>query len=119
LKIYIVEDSPIIAASLIQLVNKIGHDVVGLATSYEEAVIRLSQIEVDMVLSDIMLDGEKNGIDLGVYIKKYLHIPVIYQSSITDAHLKDQALLTDPVAYLTKPIGRADLINALLNVEHA
>lgn len=119
LKIYIVEDSPIIAASLIQMVTTMGHDVAGLASSYDEAVAKLNKIDVDMVITDIMLNGQKTGVELGAYIKQYLNIPFIYQSSIADECLKQQALLTEPLAYVNKPMGRVDLANALLSVEAA
>lgn len=119
LKIYIVEDSPIIAASLRQLVTRMGHSVAGMSSSYEDAILELMQIDVNMVITDIMLSGQKNGVDLGAYIKENLNIPVIYQSSITDACLVHQAMLTSPVAYLVKPVGRAQLSNALLSVPAA
>jgi len=117
LKIYIVEDCPFMASSLKKLVTVLGHSVVGTSSSYEDAVEKLAQIDIDMVITDIMLSGQKNGIDLGAYIKKYLHIPVIYQSSITDRCLKLQALSTKPLAYLSKPVSKLELSNALLSIE--
>ncbi|GAA4093811.1 response regulator [Mucilaginibacter panaciglaebae] len=119
LKIYIVEDSPIIAASLKQLVTRMGHSVAGISSSYEGAVSELMQMCVDIVITDIMLSGEKNGIDLGVYIKQNLNIPVIYQSSITDSSLMNQAMSTQPLAYLVKPVDRVQLTNALLSLTAA
>ncbi len=119
LNIYIVEDCPLIAASLKQLVVKLGHRVAGVSESYEDAVIQLKGHPVDMVITDIMLSGKKNGIDLGVYIKKYLNIPVIYQSSITDTAIVFDAMRTEPVAYLVKPVRRGELSTALLGVEAA
>ncbi len=119
LKIYIVEDSPIIAASLKQLVTVMGHSVAGMSESYEEAILELAHTDIDMVITDIMLSGKKNGIDLGVYIKEHLNIPVIYQSSITDQNLVYEAMNTQPLAYLIKPVGKMELTNALLSVEAA
>lgn len=119
LNILIVEDSPILAMALRQLVVKLGHTVAGTSESYEEAIRKLSTAPVDMVITDIMLRGKKNGVDLGAYIKKHLHIPVIYQSSITDDALINNAMLTNPVAYLVKPVRKIQLSTALQNVEMA
>jgi DNA-binding NarL/FixJ family response regulator len=119
LNIFIVEDSPIIAAGLKHLVVRLGHTVVGVAESYEDAVVQLESANIDMVITDIMLSGEKNGIDLGAYIKKHLNIPVIYQSSITDTTIVCDAMRTEPIAYLVKPVGRVELSTALLSVEAA
>jgi response regulator of citrate/malate metabolism len=119
LNIFIVEDSPIIAAALKHLVVRLGHTVVGISESYEDAVVQLDRIEIDMVITDIMLSGIKTGVDLGAYIKKNLNIPVIYHSSITDTSVVCNAMRTDPVAYLVKPVSRIDLSTALLSVEAA
>lgn len=119
LKIYIVEDSPIIAAALKKLVTAMGHLVAGMSSSYEDAVSKLMRVNIDMVITDIMLSGQKNGIDLGVYVKEHLNVPVIYQSSVTDAHLILKAMSTEPLAYLVKPVTRMELTNALLSVEAA
>jgi DNA-binding NarL/FixJ family response regulator len=116
LNIYIVEDSPIIAAALKQLVVKLGHTVVGVSESYEDAVIQLSNNNIDMVITDIMLSGKKSGIDLGAYIKEHLNIPVIYQSSITDTVIVCDAMRTEPLAYFVKPVGRLELSTALMSV---
>src|SRR4051812_25354257 len=116
LNILIVEDSPVMAAALKQLVINLGHVVVDISESYEDAVLALTIRDIDMVITDIMLKGEKNGVDLGVYIKTYLDIPVIYQSSITDCSIVHNAMQTQPVAYLVKPVNRIDLSTAL-NVE--
>lgn len=116
LKIYIVEDSPVIAASLKQMVTIMGHSVAGISSSYEDAVAKLVHIDIDMVITDIMLSGQKNGIDLGAYVKENLKVPVIYQSSITDSCLMIQAMSTRPLAYLIKPVSRIQLSNALLSL---
>ncbi|MCC8424647.1 response regulator [Mucilaginibacter sp. UR6-11] len=117
LNIYIVEDSPIIAAALKQLIIKLGHTVAGVSESYEDAVEHLSKAAIDMVITDIMLSGKKNGIDLGAYVKEHLNVPVIYQSSITDTGIVYDAMRTGPLAYLVKPVGRQELSTALLSVE--
>lgn len=119
LNIFIVEDSPIIAAALKQMVVKLGHKVAGVSDSYEDAVIQLERSGIDMVITDIMLSGKKNGIDLGAYIKEFLNIPFIYQSSITDTVVVCDAMRTHPLAYLVKPVGKVELSTALLGVEVA
>ncbi|MFD2872958.1 response regulator [Mucilaginibacter ximonensis] len=119
LKIYIVEDSPIIAAALKKMVTVMGHSVAGIAASYEDAITEIMKMDIDTVITDIMLAGQKNGVDLGAYVKEHLNVPVIYQSSITDAHLILRAMSTEPLAYLIKPVTRMELTNALLSVDAA
>lgn len=119
LNILIVEDSPFIAATLIKIVNKLGHAVGGISDTYEGAIKQLNMGGIDMVISDIMLNSKKSGIDIGAYLQEHLKIPIIYQSSINDEAMINSAMSTGPVAYLTKPVSRADLSNALLILEIA
>jgi len=116
LNIYIVEDNLLIAAVLKRMVTNLGHCVCGSSTSYERAVNDLQQMRIDLVITDIMLGGKKNGIDLGRFIKTQLHIPFIFQSSITSADMIQDALDTSPQAYLRKPVSKATLSAAISTV---
>jgi DNA-binding NarL/FixJ family response regulator len=113
LNIYIVEDNLLIAAALKHIVTGLGHSVCGSATNYKRAVYDLKNMKTDLVITDIMLTGKKTGIDLGKFITAQLHIPFIYQSSITaDSIIKD-ALDTKPRAYLAKPVSKTSLSDAI------
>ena len=119
LNILIVEDSPLIAAALEHMIVKLGYAVAGISESYDEAVHALTLQDIDLVITDIILIGHKTGIDLAEYIKMHFQIPVIYQSSITDGSMINDAMRTRPVAYLVKPVRKIDLSTALLSVETA
>ncbi|QHS54737.1 response regulator [Mucilaginibacter sp. 14171R-50] len=113
LYIYIVEDNPLIACALKKMLLNIGHNICGIAECYDEAVKDLGILNVDLVITDIMLKGEQNGIDLAHYINQHLHIPFIFQSSITSADIINMAFKTGPNAFLPKPVSKAALIKAL------
>lgn len=119
LNILIVEDSPLIAAALEHMIVKLGYAVADISESYDEAVLALTLMDIDLVITDIILIGPKTGIDLAAYIKMHFQIPVIYQSSITDGSMINDAMQTSPVAYLVKPVSKVDLSTALLSVETA
>lgn len=118
MNIFIVEDSPLLAAALKQLVLKLGHSIAGMAASYDDAVNKIDT-NVDMVISDIMLMGQKNGIELGAYIKSRFNIPIVYQSSITDSETIYNAMLNNPLAYLVKPVDQTQLLSVLEDAELA
>lgn len=113
LNIYIVEDEPLITASLKHIVLGAGHKIVGTASSYEAAVQDLHAHKVHLVITDIMIEGNETGIDLARYINEHLKIPFIYQSSVNDHQIINDALETGPVAYLVKPVNKAGLLNAI------
>lgn len=117
MNIFIVEDSPLFAAALKQLIVKLGHKVAGVSESYEDAVAKINNTKVDMVITDIMLVGKKDGIELGAYINKHLNIPIIYQSSVTDSVTVCHAMRNNPLAYLVKPVRKTELLTALLGAD--
>lgn len=113
LNIFIVEDEPLIARVLKQTVQYIGHHVCGTATSFDGAVRGLKHAGADLIITDIMLEGEKTGVDLANYINKYLKIPFVFQSSVIDQLVIDEALKTDPLVFMPKPLCSQVLIDVI------
>lgn len=113
LNIYIVEDEPLIARILKQTVKFIGHRVCGTATSFDAAVDGLKVAGADLIITDIMLDGDKTGVDLARYINQHLHIPFVFQSSVTDQVIIDEAIKTKPLLFVPKPLDSHLLMKAI------
>ena len=111
--IYIVEDNALMATTLKHILKNMGHEICGMAKSYDDAVKDLQQITVDLVITDIMIEGEENGIDLARYINTHLQIPFIIQSSVTAPDILSQAYSTCPKAFLLKPVSRSAIVKAL------
>jgi DNA-binding LytR/AlgR family response regulator len=112
-KIYIVEDVSIIRLMLEQCMIENGFDVVGSSPSAENAWDEINTIQVDLVLLDINLVGEKNGIWLGEKLNKELHIPFIYITANQDQHASEIILETNPVGFIVKPINTLQLITTV------
>jgi YesN/AraC family two-component response regulator len=74
-KILIVEDESIIVKSLENRLLKAGYDVIGNAASGKEAIEMARQLNPDLILMDIKLDGEMTGIEAASEINKFLNIP--------------------------------------------
>jgi len=113
LQVYIVEDEPLMAHALKRILSTMGHQVCGVAESYNKAIIDLNKLTVDLVITDIMIKGNETGIDLAHYINRNIHIPFIFQSSVTSADMITQAINTSPNAFLQKPVSRAALMHAM------
>jgi two-component system response regulator LytT len=112
-KILIVEDEVLIAGQLKKYLEVAGHSCCGHATSYEEADILLRSEKPDLVLLDIQLYGERNGIDLAQLINKEFRIPFIYLTSHFERSTLEDAKSTYPAGYLTKPYQPETLITTL------
>lgn len=112
LKILIVEDELIVAEDMKTQLRKIGYDIVGLASSYAEAVKIINDIMPDMVIVDIIIKGSKSGIDVGKYLDQS-NIPFIYLTSHSDRLTVEQAKETHPNAYLLKPFRPENLFTCI------
>lgn len=111
-KILIVEDELIIAEDMkAMLLQK--YTITGIAITYEEAVSCIQMRLPDIVLLDINLLGNKNGIDLANYLNQSVGIPFIFVTSMGDEHTLEKAKHTHPYAYLIKPFERRNLFSAI------
>ncbi len=109
ISVLIVEDNPITAKDLYEIVLENGYRVAGIAYNARMA-IKLYEEEVpDIALIDIKLTGEQSGIDLVKEINKTRYIPVVYISGNSDKSTVSDALKTNPKAFLTKPFEARDV----------
>lgn len=99
----------IIALLIERMVNNMGHEVIDKTTSGEEAISVALEKEPDIILMDIRLQGEINGIDAMGQIRESKNIPVIYISGNTDTIHKKKIEQTDYLEFLSKPITMSDL----------
>lgn len=109
-KVLIVEDDLIIALSTQKMVQKLGYDVIGRVTTGEEAVQQALQTQPDVILMDIRLAGELDGIDASEQILKIVSgTDIIYVTGNTDLSYQERADRTGYKAFLVKPVSMADL----------
>jgi DNA-binding LytR/AlgR family response regulator len=112
-KVLIVEDEILIASYTKQCIINHGYLCVGIAISYANAIDFLERNEVDVVLLDVNISGDKSGIDLATLINEKYNIPFIYLTSYSDPKTIESLKETFPAAYLSKPINKTMLTTAL------
>ena len=112
-RVLIVEDEHLIALGLRRRLTAMGHTVVGLAASGEEAVARADVLQPDVILMDICLRGAMDGVEAARSIRARAPIPVIYLSAFMDAPTLTRARQTVPVGYLVKPVSDQALRTAV------
>ncbi len=109
-RIYIVEDISIIRLMLEECMIENGFDVCGSCPEAEKAWVEISKFKPDLVLLDIQLVGNKNGIWLGKKLNEELHIPFVYITANQDERMSTEILETSPVGFIVKPINTIQLI---------
>ena len=107
-RILIVEDEHVVAEQLRQSLTAQGYDIVGVAHSGEQAVEKGGGSLPDLVVMDIVLTGQMDGISAAQRLQP-LGIPVVYLTAYTDRHLLDRAQHTEPLAYVMKPVASGEL----------
>ena len=121
-KVLIVEDEVIVAMSIERTLSSFGYDVVGLSTTPEDAIRIAAELKPDLVLMDINLEGEIDGIDAAEKIAQISDIPVVYLTSYTNEDTLRRAIGTNPYGYLTKPVRPKEIyttIETVLNKRRA
>jgi CheY-like chemotaxis protein len=112
-QILIVEDERIIAAELTRRITRLGYEVVATVGSGAEAIERARESCPDLVLMDIGLAGEMNGLEAGVRIWEEFKIPIVYVTAYADELAMAQARTPQPVLAVRKPFDIPQLRHTL------
>lgn len=113
IKILIVEDELIIAEDIKMQLVKLGYQVTGVAKDFNSARILLEEDTPDLLLVDIVLKGEQDGIDLAHFVKEQYDLPVIFLTSHADKLTVERAKKVNPEGYLLKPFQKEDLFSTI------
>jgi CheY-like chemotaxis protein len=112
-RILIVEDEQIIAADLRNKLKRIGHQVVGMAIAGEEAISMAEQLQPDIVLMDVQLEGAMSGTDAARTIQERTRSQIIFITAFPGVFLRDPAQFSEPRICIAKPFSRVQLEAAL------
>ncbi|MEM7770429.1 MAG: response regulator [Cyanobacteria bacterium P01_A01_bin.37] len=112
-RILIAEDERIIAWNIQEVLQLTGHDVVSSVSTAEEAIAVAEQKQPDLVIMDIRLSGELDGIAAAEKIYASHGIPSIYLTAHADDYTVERAMETSPFGYVLKPFKRNDLLLAI------
>lgn len=108
-KVLIVEDDMLLSLVEERLIEKLGYTVVDKVVSGEEAIDKAEELQPDVILMDIILKGEMDGIEAMEVIRESSEVPVIYLSGNSDRFNYERAKKTGFTDYLVKPITSKDL----------
>ncbi len=108
-RILIVEDQRIVAEDIKRTLLDMGYDVTSIESSGEDAVNAAQKDNPDLVLMDILLNGEINGIEATDRIHTRSEIPIVYLTAYADEETLQQVMVTNPFGYLIKPFEDKEL----------
>jgi DNA-binding LytR/AlgR family response regulator len=108
-KVFVVEDESIVSKDIQNSLAKLGYEVVGSSATGEKAIEDIQDSSPDIVLMDIMLKGEMNGVDTAEIVRNDFNIPVIFLTAYADEDTLQKAKVTEPYGYILKPFKDIDL----------
>ncbi len=109
IRILIVEDDMIIAANISLQLSKLGYEVTGIESRGEDAINHVRENHPDIILMDINLKGQLNGIETAKEIQCISDIPLIYLTANTDEASFQKAKETRPYAFISKPFHKLNI----------
>lgn len=109
IRIMIVEDDRLVAEDIKQSLTDFGYRMVGLFAAGEEALEKVDLLKPDLILMDVVLPGEMNGIETAACIRANHNIPLIYLTSYSDETTLGRAKAAEPFGYIVKPFTERDL----------
>jgi DNA-binding LytR/AlgR family response regulator len=109
IKIGVVEDELIIADRICSSLQKLGYDVTEPCVNYKRAVRMIEEEQPDLLLLDIQLAGQKDGIELAAWVRENHKIPFIFLTANSDTNTVSRAKEVKPYAYLVKPFTTEEL----------
>ena len=114
LHILVVEDEWVNAHYVTQILEELGHRVVGIAASSAEALELIQQHSVNIIFMDINLSYKEDGITLAKTINDKERIPVIFMTAYGDTQTIEEASATNIYGFIIKPFGEAEVHSTLL-----
>lgn len=108
-RVLIVEDDMLLSMVEERLIKRLGYEVVGKVTKGSEAIDKVGELNPDIIVMDISLKGDLDGIDTMEAIRQKSDVPVIYLSGSGDRYSVERAKKTGFTDFLTKPVTGGDL----------
>jgi len=112
-QIIIVEDERLVAQDISQLLRDEGYTICAIASDGKTAIQKIIEFLPDLVLLDIRIKGEIDGISVAEHIQSFYSIPVIYLTAFSDAETLTRAKATNPMGYVLKPFRREQLLSSI------
>ena len=108
-RVMIVEDESLIARSIVASLRKMGYSVLDPVDSAEEAIDAARALRPNLIIMDIILRGEMDGIEAAERIRNELNIPIVFLSTFSDDHTVKRAATQMPFGYILKPFRTDEL----------
>ncbi len=113
IQVVIVEDERLVAQDIAQILKDEEYIICAIASDGETAIKKILEFSPDLVLLDIRIKGEIDGIDVAKFVQSFCDIPIVYLSAFSDTETLKRAQLTNPMGYVVKPFRSEQLLTTI------
>jgi diguanylate cyclase (GGDEF)-like protein len=113
MNILIAEDEALVAHDIAAILENVGHTIAGIVDTAEDVLAVAEAARPDIVLLDIHLRGEHDGISIGQILRERFQLPFVYLTAHADRHTVQRAATTGPFGYVIKPFDEQALLSTL------
>lgn len=113
IQVIIVEDDPIIAEDIKEMLSNINYSIIGIAYTKSTALDLIKNKNPDLVLLDINLNGQFEGLEIAAFINETKKVPFVYLTSYSSQEIIDKAKTTLPMGYIVKPFNERELYSTI------
>ncbi len=111
--VLIVEDENIVAMDIKQSLVSLGYNVLAIASTGQDALAKTAAQKPDIVLMDVMLKGDIDGVETAERMRELYDIPIVYLTAYSDDATLDRAKHTEPFGYILKPFEERELYTTI------
>jgi PAS domain S-box-containing protein len=112
-QVLVVEDESTIAITIQDTLKSFGYTVPAIVCSGEQAIQKITEVQPDLVLMDILLEGSMDGVEAAKQIRSDFNIPVVYLTAYMDDSTVQRAMITEPFGFILKPFEPRELHTAI------
>src|SRR5918996_2279257 len=112
-QVLVVEDESTVAITIEDTLKSFGYAVPAIVCSGEQAIQKIAEVEPDLVLMDIRLEGSMDGVEAAEQIRSDFNIPVVYLTAYMDDSTVQRAMTTEPFGFILKPFEPRELHTAV------
>ncbi|MEY3868191.1 MAG: hypothetical protein RLZZ338_2082 [Cyanobacteriota bacterium] len=113
IKTLIIEDEKLVARHIAQLLEEEGYQVCAIVSDGETAIQKIIEFYPELILMDIRIKGELDGIEVAEHIRFLYDIPIVYLTAFSDPETLTRAEMTNPSGYVIKPFRREQLLSTI------
>ncbi|MCI0430379.1 MAG: response regulator [Rhodospirillales bacterium] len=112
-RILIVEDDPVLATSISELLEGAGHHVLGIANNGASAIKQFACGRPDLALVDIKLGNKEDGVVIALRLKARHPVKIVFVSGYLDSHTQRRAAAAEPAGFVAKPCTARELLEII------